>query len=309
MAKSNLILELVANVLEIKGHGVLFLGSGKSSSSILLTLLYQDTYLVADDYCSITKINPIWDPPLRSYKRIQYQAQPPEESYEIFEKYELNEVHIFATAWRVMNGEIRGTLGTYLRQIPTLHLELEQLGIFPPRDDYPETIPAKKAQKLREIRLTTHFIDTIAQRVAHKFWAHIDAIVFLMDGLIKAADIKWFLEANQDRFQEEVGDQTRDCYRYLLQTFFNKSVENSKQNTIYLEQDPQKRNWLATYCWLFDTRGHDWRALLQNTDISLYFAFYYDNLLEKVRAIHDCLSPYRIYDQREISLKYITEAD
>jgi hypothetical protein len=303
---SGLVLELVANVVEINGRGVLLLGTGKSSSSVLLTLLYQDTFIVADDWCNAIKINRIWGPSIRRYQKIQYPARPPEESYELFEKHELSEV--LATAWKFTNGEIANTLGQYFRQIPTLSLDLEQLGIFPAREDYPETVATKKAQSLREIRLTSHFIDTIAQRVAHKAWVRIDAILFLVDGLIKADYIKDFFEAYQNQLQETFGKRVKDCYQYLSQTLFDKSAGSPRQRTIYLEKDPEKQQWLATFGWLSDTRGHDWRHLLQNTEVPLYFAFYYDNFLEKVRAIHDCIEPpYRIYDQREISLKYIDE--
>ena len=46
-------MKIVGNVIEVKGSGILLLGSGKSSLSILLTKIFNDTYLVADDYCTV----------------------------------------------------------------------------------------------------------------------------------------------------------------------------------------------------------------------------------------------------------------
>jgi len=46
-------MKLVGNVIEVKGSGILLLGSGKTSLSILLAKMFKDTYLIADDYCTI----------------------------------------------------------------------------------------------------------------------------------------------------------------------------------------------------------------------------------------------------------------
>jgi len=274
-------LKLVGNVIEVKGRGVLLLGTGKSCASLFLTLLYEDVFLVADEYCYVIR---------HPTHRLRWEAKQ-----EVFLPYETDEL-IATAADYPPTGRMGPSLGGYARAFKEQWSQLEQLFKIPPWEAPNPTAIGIQRNLLRNLRLRSDHIDSVAQRLtpAYKACTKIDYIFFLLPAPFTARRLEHLLKT--DGLKQ--GD--RAWTRYLPDTLFDPFSGEPWKNCLYQEPNPEGKVVLGTLMRLEDERGDDWRVLLPLPDVPFIVGFYYDNFLEKVQEIYRLITPLpRIHDHEE----------
>jgi hypothetical protein len=261
-------LKVVGDVLEIKGQGILLLGNpGKSTTSVMACLKYSDTSLVADDYCWIY----IMDAE-RKYNR---------------------QIELLATAHpREETGVIRNNLNMLLySEEEDLANKYFGIGTTDPMD---------------KLRRRTHYIDTIAQRVAHKEWTKIDYIIIYT--WTRFADLYVIMRYIRDKFPNIEEEKANKMIQYLNNVFnwFDPDEPDlfkkwkSKTNSYYLETDPKKRRGLIDFCRMKEDRGSNWAQAIKDSNVPFYIFYYYDNIMDKLRDVYTLISPIKpIYDSHQ----------
>ena len=264
-------LKLVGNVIEVKGRGVLLLGTGKSTASLFLTLLHDDVFLVADDYCYVL-----------NYPVHRLRWEPESEAFISREASEM----VATAADYPPTGQVGNSLWGYLaREGKEEQARLRQALHLIPWVEH-RTTEDFRTQLRRKIQLESYCIDSITQRPtpAHKACAKIDYIFFLHPNPLPVSKLDELLRANRL-------EHARRWQCYLMDTLFEGDTAAPKRNTMHTETVTPQKFMLGALGRLLDDRGDDWRVLLQNPDVSFTFAFYYDNLLEKVQEIYRRIEP------------------
>jgi len=300
--------QAVGNAVEVKGSGVLFLGTGKSSNSVFLTLLYKDTFLVADDYVEL-----IYIPYLLRYFPKKHTFE--EEEYKTYHREVTSELIATATS-RITTAKLRNDLISFTPYYEVSSSKMKQKFLASNFGIY--------NSPLDNLRKSSKYIDTITQRVSHKEWTKIECVIFLIDfvwelsfleGLIvQYFDKRYSKVRGLDDKNRAIKEQKR-ISQYLFRKFFNirGKTATPKKNTYIIEEDFKLRGILMDILRLFDNRGDDWRRFFdKNSKLQFMVFFYYDNPIDKVRAIYDAIEkvvPERIIDQNELSIRWQEEED
>jgi hypothetical protein len=256
-------IKLVSNLLEIKGQGVLLLGSGKSTTSLYLTYHHDDVFLISDDYCYIRKIN--------NSDLTVFKGAPTE-----YPKLGTFRSRLWDLAYSI--GYAMG-----LRRTP--ETDYFDRGTHDMIKIY---FGLESSNKLDWVRITSEAIDTITQRVAHKPWAPLDCVVFLIARTDVEPRIKPYLEVLQMSSRPE----EREAYRYLSDVFYQDGA--FKQNTHYVESSPSDHPVLFAILHLIDGRltkaaCNDFFNFFKETGISVILFFWYNNLIQKFQDLYNVI--------------------
>lgn len=262
--------KLVANVIETKGMGVLFLGSGKSSLSVFSVMKYEDVYLVADDYTYIIT------------QKFSYPILG------------LDLLNLYATATpKIPIGKIRNNI---LVLAPSDQYEQ----MYQQKEMFLKDIFNIENTESDEIRKSSYYIDTIAQRVAHKNFSEIKYVFFLLNETDPGIILDFI---NRFNYEYKINDLNKQrMIRDLIRELYNKLKEKKIISINELYNDNQKKIILR-FLRIFDNRGDNWLDFLEYNDkIKLYLVPFYPNLMNKVNLIYEIIKnikPISILDPKE----------
>lgn len=284
---------LVGNAVDLKGNGLIFVGDGKSSTSVFLTLLYKDVFLVADDYTDCLLVTDI-------------DRFVPEDVIEseagrcvAFREQLVNEV--ISTASREACGKLRMNLYAFVQ-------EGEQHQEF-----YAKNFGIRNS-KLDELRKESRYIDTITQRVAHKEWMKANYIIFLLSYIFSWDHFLGLLDEYYTTHKIEDKEERKQIGDYLAQKFFTikNNVATPRKNSYITESDPEWIDVLLYFVRSIDDRGDNWEGLFDGTQLKFMVFLYYDDIMAKVREIYEIIPKAvvkAILDYREQSIKFRPEEE
>lgn len=285
--------KLVANIVEGRRRGILLLGGpGKSTISKYLILMDKDFYLVGDDYCDIISLN---------IRRLV-------ETREVIPDPMLDQVIISH-----VTDEVQEILGTANPREPTGKVR-NDIG-FEDQDIFEKKFRIGRKKPLDKLRRKSYYIDTIAQRVAHKFWTKIDYVCFFTGwGKLNPYELRDYIEIHYPDISKE---KRSEIGLYLWDKFHLPNTTNEvKKDTYFLESDPEKKSWLLDLCRNMDNRGHDWTEFLKNTNIPFYIFFYYTDPYYKAMDITSIIvdelpiidpQQQHLWEQEELKKRYPEE--
>lgn len=284
--------KLVANVIEIKGMGVLLLDTGKSSLSVFTILKYPETYLIADDYTYI--ITQSFNYPVK----------------------DLNLLNLYATATqKVPIGKLRNNL---LTLSPSTGLEdpyveenkflEENFNIKYVREEKrylgeitEEELKKVWIDKLRDtLRKTSHYIDTIAQRVAHKNIVEIKYVFFLQTKKDIGTLIS-FTNTLLNRLKIDDSEYIKKIREFIIDFYLKLKEDKIIEITNF--SDPKKNILLNFFRITSGGVGENWLPFIEgNNHLRLFVMYSYDNLIEKVEKLYNTIekiNPVPIRDPKE----------